>query len=586
MIKSRQIIILVFCVLLTIFAFSQNSNAQELSPSYGFLEVIDYKNQPVAGASVSHLNSNYSEKTDQNGRIQKGIEIRHGNPDILFSIEKTGFYTFVDYYGLFSFLSRYERTNRENPIKIELLKIPANRAEKKILGNEQQKREFFGAARSGDAFGVRKFIKSGLSPNLTTSVLRGIPTVKNVPIIMFAAKSGNGETVKAFLSAGVNVRTKVEPISNILVVYLEAYPFRLNYYPKTEAEKSELLNLYENGAESLIEAGADVNSGALPLAVSKDYVRTIKKLISKGALINALDNTGRTALHSAVEYDKNEIIEFLLEKGANPNILSGNSDGYYNYDCASSLMSAVGRDKINIVKLLLANRADPNLTCKNGQNALRLAMAKGNNEILDLLIKAGGNVKAIDEAGETNLMYAVQCGDLLTVRKMIEAGIPVNARNKHGSTALMIAVSEGAMNLRLEKVKLLLIARADPNIANEQKFVNYDGKEFQQCENALINVAVNADIDTEKDVPLSIIDLLVANKADVNFTCQNGQNALLRAIWNGQVKSVKKLLDVGADVSGEKGKAALDYARKVPKSDYNKNQIEEIIKILEAFVEK
>ena len=102
----------------------------------------------------------------------------------------------------------------------------------------------------------------------------------------------------------------------------------------------------------------------------------------------------------------------------------------------------------------------------------------------------------------------------------------------------------------------------------------------------MINVAANADADTEKDVPLELIDLLISNKADVNFTCENGSNALLRAIRNSQVKGVKKLLEAGADVKGEKRKIALDAAGKVYKSDYNKNRIEEIIRMLEAVVEK
>ena len=578
MYKVRQVFIFAFSV----FLFSLAANAQEIGPSYGFLEVVDFKNEPVPDASVNSLNSGYSEKTNRNGRTEKGIRI-HNSLETSFSIEKTEFFTFTDYYGLFDFLRNSWRDNRENPIKIELLKIPETKAERKTNGKQQEMREFFGAARRGDAAAVRKFIKSGLSPNLTTSDLRGIPTTKGVPIIIFAAKSGNGETVREFFTSGVNIRTKNELMSNILVVYLSAYPYKLNY-SATESEKKELLNLYENGAESLIEAGADINSGALSLAVSKGYVRTVKKLVAKGANINAEDYNGRTALYTAVESEKKEIIEFLLENGANPNVLAGKDNDYYYY-CHSPLTYAVEREDINLIKLLLGKKADPNLTCKNGKNALRSAMIKGKYEIFEMLVEAGANFKAIDENSENNLMYAVRNSDLWMVRKMIEIGVPVNARNKRGSTALMLAVSEGGMNSRLEKVKALLTARADPNIINDKKTVSSYG-EFYTCESALINVAANADADTEKDVPLELIDLLISNKADVNFTCENGSNALLRAIRNSQVKGVKKLLEAGADVKGEKRKIALDAAGKVYKSDYNKNRIEEIIRMLEAVVEK
>lgn len=581
----------IFIIAFLIFASVVVANTQTLPPSYGFLEVVDYKNQPVIDAKVIPLNSNiYDQRqTNQKGQLENGFPRPYSKFAIFnFSIEKDGYYPFYDYFGVFKFLGGGGRNNKDEPIQIELLKIPKSRAEKKAIGNEQQKREFFGAARKGDALAVRKFIKSGLSPNLTTSDLRGVPATKDIPIIIYAAKSGNGETVKAFLSAGVNVRKKAETINNILVVYLEAYPFRLNYYPDTEAENIEFLDAYENGAESLIKAGAKVGSDALMIAVEKGYMRTLKKLISKGVALNAPDYIGRNALLTAIQSERTEIINFLLEKGANPNILYADTDSdnsYFSY-CTSPLMSATERKNVSLVKLLLANRADPNLTCKNGKNALRNAIKNGNGEIFDLLITSGADVKAVDNNGETNLMYAVQHEDTAAVKKMIEMGIPVNTRNKQGSTALMIAVSNGSMYSRLHKVKLLLKAGADPNVVNDQKFTNSSGYQFQRCETALINVAADADLDSVQNTPLSIIDLLIANKTDVNFTCQNGQNALLRAIYNGQVKGVKKLLDAGADVSGEKGKAALDYARKVPKSGYNKNQIEEIIKMLEAVVEK
>lgn len=586
--QLQQTLIIAFFV----FTFLVAVNAQQIPPSYGFLEVVDSKNEPVPDASVSLLNNNYySEKTNQNGRIEKGLHIYPGDRETPFSIEKTGFYTFVDYYGLFGFLSGGFRNNRENPIKIELLKIPENRAERKIIGNEQQKREFFGAARTGDAIAVRKFIKSGLSPNLTTSALRGIPAEKDVPVIMFAAKSGNGETVKEFLSAGVKVRRKEEPVRDVLVVYLQSFyeSFRFGkYYPQTDAEKKESLNAFETGAENLIDAGAEINSGALQIAVTNGYLRTVKKLIAKGANINAEDYNGATVLHTAVGINNRELIEFLLENGANPNAIMGKDNSSYYY-CNSPLMMAVERGEMDLIKLLLGKKADPNLTCQNGKNALRIALKNGKVEIFEVLVEAGADVKAIDESGENNLMYAVRYGNVGTVRQMITERIPVNARNKQGLTALMIAVSEGDMNLRLEKVATLLTARADPNIFDEQKFTNYYNDTIQRCETALIKTVEYTDPKYFGDVPFKIIDLLVANGANVNFTCENSENAVKRAVRSLQVEGLKKLIQLGADIKGEKGKAVLEYAKKLAETNYykleiNEPKMKEILEILNAAV--
>ena len=92
------------------------------------------------------------------------------------------------------------------------------------------------------------------------------------------------------------------------------------------------------------------------------------------------------------------------------------------------------------------------------------------------------------------------------------------------------------------------------------------------------------------DVPFKIIDLLVAHGANVNYTCKNGDNAVKRAVRSLQVEGLKKLIQLGADIKGEKGKAVLEYARKLSETNYykfeiNEPKMKEIIKILETEVE-
>lgn len=584
--KIRQIFIFAFSV----FLFSIAANAQEIGPSYGFLEVVDFKNEPVPDASV--LGGGSAEKTDRNGLIEKGIRIDN-SLETSFSIEKAGFFTFTDYYGLFDFLRNRWRNNRENPIKIELLKIPENKAERKINGKQQEMREFFGAARRGDAVAVRKFIKSGLSPTLMTSDLRGIPTEKDIPIIIYAAKSGKGAAVKEFLSAGVNLHAKNEQLQKVLPVYLDSYFYydtSRKKYPETESEKREIQVLYEDGAENLIKAGANVNSGALPIAIRKGYLRTVKNLVAKGASLDApdFDYLGYTALHTAVESGNREIVEFLLEKGAKLNVLASyaHSDSFY---CGTPLMFAIRYENSELINFLLAKKADPNLMCKDGKTALRMAMKSRNYKLFNQLIEAGADVKAIDEAGTTNLMYAV--GDVVLVKKMIEAGIPVNARNKEGLTALMIAAKNPYPDM-LETMNLLLEAKADPNTTNEQKFRNYyNNEEIQKCETPLILITDYYDPKYYGEIPSKMIELLTAKGANVNYTCENGENPVKRAVRGLQIEGLKKLLQVGADIKGEKGKQILSYAEKLAETNYykmdgNPEKLKEIIEIIKAEIEK
>jgi ankyrin repeat protein len=417
MIKSQRIIIRVFGILFAVLAFSQIALSQVPMPRYGFLELVDYKNEPVAEASVrrSSLNNYYDEpniekgsllaKTNQKGLLENGFMIRSSDGEMHFSIDKTGYYPYFDYFGLFAYSYR---NYRNSLLRIELLIIPQTSAEKKAIGKQQQMREFFGAARRGDALMVRKFIKSGLSANLTTADLRGIPVENDEPVILYAVKSGNGDAVKEFLSAGVKVDKTNEPVKSILTYYLYTYPSRRNF-PETNADEAAIISRYEAGAISLINAGANINPAEkgsvtpLMLAAEKYYPQVAKKLIEKGAFVDAQDSVGRTPLMYLANYYKPkqrlEIANLLIKSGrANVNLLTSENpySPYSLYSCRTALTIAVEGYDAEMVKLLLANGADVNLTCKDGKTALNYARDissyvadKEKKEIIKMLEEAG-----------------------------------------------------------------------------------------------------------------------------------------------------------------------------------------------------
>ena len=53
--------------------------------------------------------------------------------------------------------------------------------------------------------------------------------------------------------------------------------------------------------------------------MQKVHIEIIDLLISKGANINHVDDGGDTALTNAVRCNHSEIVNYLLEKGADPN---------------------------------------------------------------------------------------------------------------------------------------------------------------------------------------------------------------------------------------------------------------------------
>ncbi|MBW3521211.1 MULTISPECIES: ankyrin repeat domain-containing protein [unclassified Chryseobacterium] len=116
------------------------------------------------------------------------------------------------------------------------------------------------------------------------------------------------------------------------------------------------------------------------IRADKDITNVIKTLDEFPTEINLVDGT---PLNHAINRGRNEIVKYLVERGANVNALY---EGHY-----SPLMSAVGNNNVEMVKLLLENGADVNLKDKYGNRALWKAILNYNLQIVKLLVEAGAD---------------------------------------------------------------------------------------------------------------------------------------------------------------------------------------------------
>ncbi|KAK3395314.1 hypothetical protein B0H63DRAFT_492216 [Podospora didyma] len=90
----------------------------------------------------------------------------------------------------------------------------------------------------------------------------------------------------------------------------------------------------------------------LHMAALKGQTKIMDILLNKGADINALDSTGRSALHCAVEGERMDAVTLLVERGADVNILDGKG--------LSALHFAVEKGMEDAVVLFIEQGADPN----------------------------------------------------------------------------------------------------------------------------------------------------------------------------------------------------------------------------------
>lgn len=579
------------CVFVAMFVFFSATavNAQAML-SYLYLEVVDSNQKPVADAKIeaSALDTRIeaSKTTDSSGaaRFQSW-----NSPPIpsAFTISKPDYYSF-DLFSLLAYPFKENSFSEYRNLTVELLKIPKNKEEKKLLGNEQIKRDFFAAVLKGDVQTVRKMLKKEIDPNISTDDLRGVPAPKQIPAMLYAAANGDLAVMNEFIKAKINLRDENSNIRNLLAYYIGS----IN---KHISEKTSLpvLNAY---VDTPINAGASlkaVNWAGEPLltiAAKENNPELVKKLIGLGVDINARYGNGSTALtdfirqNAWLEFSNQqiEITKLLLEAGADPNAI------YYAYqdNCDFPLKILVRNARLELVKLLLAYKADTRLKCKNGENALSQAYAGNYNyvELANILIDAGSDVNTANDQGTTPLMMAVYAGNLSIIKKLIDKGADVNAQDKSGMTALVLAVImkvpvstvEAKPNAQI--VELLLKSGANPNITVGN---NSEVSGATALANAIWFEPVYS-YQKYQYASDEIIKLLIAYKADLNLTVKYKDSPIISAAKSGRIEALKLLIQAGASVKGEQGSLALKAAREKMQFASDKTNFEQIIKLLEA----
>lgn len=406
----------------------------------------------------------------------------------------------------------------------------------KDLNVIDKQRELCKALTEGNISGLKRYLEQGADANyrslhlLTTLHLSACSS--SLEVIQFLLKEkflkANAEDIygqTALHSAAAYGMT------SIITFLVEEAGLFVNHIDKIGRTPLHIAAL-EGRAESvreLLRLGADDTirdihcGGVLHIAVRNNHIETVKALLEDGniGIEDYESDTGLNSLHQAAEYGHEELIEYLLDNGADVDAKC--------YQGEAALHLAVNHRHLKIVKTLINKGANINLRASTtGNTPLNNLVGRADCliDIVKVLLENGASVNERDDRwNQTPLHFASINGNREVVELLLEHNAEVNALRNDLMSPLMCAASNGHQYI----VELLLDKGAKTN------FVDADNS----------TVLHHAAISGQNNV----IKSLIAKGVQIDCKNKDSHTPLHIAAHYGNLNAVLTLLEVGADVN-------------------------------------
>ncbi|MYD88711.1 MAG: hypothetical protein F4Y14_22700, partial [Acidobacteria bacterium] len=353
------------------------------------------------------------------------------------------------------------------------------------------------AARTGNAAAIRVLLVRGADPNLRDSF-------RGQTALMWAAARNNADAVHALAELGADVGAKTETV--------ERPP---------------------NG-NRLFYAPPPPGFTALLFAARSGHIDAVQVLLAAGADVNDTLSDGQSALVVAVANANWELADYLLDRGADPNLAGAGWGALHQLVRTRRMNTGFGFpgpipsgsvDSIDVLQKMIAVGGDVNT---------RMTV----NGMKD------GQRNRLNRLGATPFFLAAKVTDTEAMRVLLDAGADATIPSADGTTPLMVASGVAIWNPGedggslpgqedevLEAVKLCLEHGNDINAANYRGMTALHGAAFRGANNVAEHlVAQGADLDARTELGYSPLAIADGFSYSDFYKAQKHTAALLRTI--------------------------------------------------------
>lgn len=303
------------------------------------------------------------------------------------------------------------------------------------------------------------------------------------------------------------------------------------------------------------------------------------QLLTKSSMISYQDSYGKTALHEAAQAGWNDIVEILIEAGADPSLVDDEGKTPFSHAAESghgkiieilrsghdqqaleeAFCDAAEAGKTSVVKELLDLGVNPNAR-KFGSSAITVASRRGHKSVVRLLLHSRASPSSLDgwPSNSIPLHQAIRNGNVDTAALLLDFGADIDARDESGRTALFETLNipdiRGAALLLKDGIDISCCDLKGNNVLHE-------AARKGAVEHASRFVDRGIDVKTpnkEGLTPLHLASryghleiamLLLRKDAAVDDCDSMGWTPLMYAVSAGKTQSAPMLPDTGADVN-------------------------------------